>query len=240
MDTTDQNNKKLQIVKSTLSNKLAIGGPAETLKYLRGLSAENVHKARRLRSDLEFEIDKLQRWLVTATKSKVNIQKKLDEVQAELEKTPHFPTIAELRTNEQQLHEDLQLLIIQLSEFYNVGKEINGDQIVQLSILISESMPSLTLEDVALCFRAAQTGVYGQIYDRLDGGVIMGWLRKYEKERREMIHEMNQRQHVSQKAGAQSMPHLSPGNTEYKNFLKQFRFDSEMARQKNSRDDKKG
>jgi hypothetical protein len=41
---------------------------------------------------------------------------------------------------------------------------------------------SLSIEDMAVCFRRGSMGQYGEIY-RIDGAIINGWLQKYDSER---------------------------------------------------------
>jgi len=49
--------------------------------------------------------------------------------------------------------------------------------------LIIEEYPYLKLDDLKLCFKNAMKMKYGNIYNRIDGQVIMSWFRAYNKER---------------------------------------------------------
>ncbi|MFV0325326.1 MAG: DUF6633 family protein [Bacteroides xylanisolvens] len=49
--------------------------------------------------------------------------------------------------------------------------------------LIIEEYPYLKLDDLKLCFKNAMKMKYGNIYNRIDGQVIMSWFRSYNKER---------------------------------------------------------
>jgi predicted transcriptional regulator len=53
--------------------------------------------------------------------------------------------------------------------------------------LIQENFYYFSPDDFRKCFRGAMSGKYGKIYNRLDGAVIMEWLRAYDIERTELI-----------------------------------------------------
>lgn len=55
-------------------------------------------------------------------------------------------------------------------------------------------------EDFKLCFNNAKRGVYGTMYDRIDGAVIFGWLQKYSDSRLNRAEEINTEKHNEGKA----------------------------------------
>lgn len=57
------------------------------------------------------------------------------------------------------------------------------EQIVQTIRLITEDFYYFNIEDFKLCFNNAKRGLYGKIYDRIDGNIIYEWLQKYSEER---------------------------------------------------------
>lgn len=67
--------------------------------------------------------------------------------------------------------------------FFNVGKTMNADQVAVTVDLILETYGYMKIEDLKLCFRNAMLGRYGKQYDRLDGAIILEWLRMYDNER---------------------------------------------------------
>lgn len=104
----------------------------------------------------------------------------------ELATMEYMPTLGELKRNEpEELEEMLALMLNDLRLFFQVDNVITTASLWQLIPLITETYPSLTLEDVALCLLDAKRGRYGEIYNRLDGAVILGWIKKYEEERKE-------------------------------------------------------
>ncbi|QNL41381.1 hypothetical protein DW206_22780 [Bacteroides ovatus] len=56
-------------------------------------------------------------------------------------------------------------------------------QVAMTVDLIMEEYPYFKMDDLKLCFKNAMKMKYGRIYNRIDGQVIMSWLREYNKER---------------------------------------------------------
>ena len=83
------------------------------------------------------------------------------------------------KENPQQLRKEMALLILDLHAFFSVKNGMNKDMIEDTVELILSEYSNLTVYDLALCFREVKVGRYGKIYDRIDGGLIMEWLRKY-------------------------------------------------------------
>lgn len=74
-------------------------------------------------------------------------------------------------------------MIIDTLLFFNVGKMMTDVQVGATANLIIEEFYYLKPDDFKLCFTRAKKGVYGKVYDRLDGQVIFEWLNTYAKER---------------------------------------------------------
>lgn len=77
----------------------------------------------------------------------------------------------------------INIFLIQLIESFNVGKNMNANQIKDASDLIMDEFYFFRPEDFKLCFQKAKKGHYGIIYDRIDGQIIFDWLYKYNDER---------------------------------------------------------
>jgi hypothetical protein len=73
--------------------------------------------------------------------------------------------------------------IVGLAGFLNLGASISESQTRETAALIVEEFGNLTLSDVALIFRRAKLGAWGEFYGRLDGQMILSWCRKYFDER---------------------------------------------------------
>ena len=52
--------------------------------------------------------------------------------------------------------------------------------------MISDDYYYLKPDELEYCFRQAKRGVYGKVFDRIDGMVILEWLEKYNTERMEI------------------------------------------------------
>lgn len=93
------------------------------------------------------------------------------------------------------IHAFLNVVIADLVSFFNLGKNMNDQQIKQTSQLIISEYWFLKPEDFKLCFNQAKKGRYGKVFDRIDGMVIMEWLNQYCLERTEVADEMNFQKH---------------------------------------------
>lgn len=73
--------------------------------------------------------------------------------------------------------------VLNCSEYFNVGKSMTEQQIDETSQFILLEYYTLTIADIYLIFKKAKLGHFGQLYDRLDGGVILNWFERYFDER---------------------------------------------------------
>lgn len=73
--------------------------------------------------------------------------------------------------------------IVNLREFVNVGKKMTDSQTFETAMIILQDYKFLTIADINLLFKRAKSGYYGNLYDRLDGQIILGWFRRYFSER---------------------------------------------------------
>lgn len=70
-----------------------------------------------------------------------------------------------------------------LVDFFNVGKAMGAVQIAQTADLVIEEYYFFKPDDFKLCFTRVKKGLYGKIYDRIDGQMILEWLHQYKQER---------------------------------------------------------
>lgn len=84
---------------------------------------------------------------------------------------------------EPQARAVLVLLIADALEFFNVSNPMSAKQVAMTVDLIIEEYPYLKTDDFKLCFKNAMKMKYGENFNRIDGSVIMRWLREYNKER---------------------------------------------------------
>lgn len=74
-------------------------------------------------------------------------------------------------------------LISEALEFFNASNTMSDTQVALTVDLIIEEYPYFKTDDVKLALRNAMKMKYGQIYNRIDGQVIMGWMQDYNRER---------------------------------------------------------
>lgn len=95
---------------------------------------------------------------------------------------------------ETKLRACIVLLIEDVLKFFNLGKTMNDVQVAQTTDLIIDAFSLYKLDDISLCFRKAKMGNYGQMYDRIDGQVIMNWLYLYDSEKTAEIIAIQERE----------------------------------------------
>lgn len=89
---------------------------------------------------------------------------------------------------QQSLQALMVIVLNDVIKFFNVGKTMNLEQLVQTILLITEDFYYFNIEDFKLCFNNAKRGKYGKVYDRIDGNIIYEWLQKYSEERVQMAY----------------------------------------------------
>ena len=97
----------------------------------------------------------------------------------------------------------LVLILNDMLDFFNAGNDMNDTQVALTVNFILEEYPYMQADDITLCFRNAMKGKYGKLYNRIDGQIIMGWLREYNRERCTMASEQSyneQKAHLSEEA----------------------------------------
>ena len=87
------------------------------------------------------------------------------------------------KLGEPQARAILVILIADALAFFNVVNTMSDTQVAMTVDLIIEEYPYMKTDDFKLCFKNAMKMKYGESYNRIDGQVIMGWLREYNKER---------------------------------------------------------
>lgn len=108
-----------------------------------------------------------------------------------------LPSLATVRKTygENYTEAYVAIWITNLVEFFQVGKRMGESQIDETAMLIIQDYYMLTLADINLIFTRAKKAHYGELYDRLDGGVILSWFRKYFEERCQEAESIALRKH---------------------------------------------
>lgn len=96
-----------------------------------------------------------------------------------------IPTLAKIKNeaSETDARALLYIAVCEVCDFFNVGKNMNDTQVAYTVNLILESFWHLKPTEIKYCFRRAM--MREKIFDRLDGNIIIGWLRDYNDERTE-------------------------------------------------------
>lgn len=119
-----------------------------------------------------------------------------------LSNEPDIGTIIR-RFGEPQARAVLVILIADALEFFNVGNTMTDTQVAMTVDLIIEEYPYMKTDDFKLCFKNAMKMKYGENYNRIDGQIIMGWLREYNKERCTIADNLSWSEHKSHMADEQ-------------------------------------
>jgi hypothetical protein len=103
----------------------------------------------------------------------------------------------------------LTIMIADVISFFNIGKNMTAQQIKSTVELLLTDIESKNLkpEDYKVIFRNAKSGLYGQIYDRVDGQVIFGWVRAYAAERMAFCEQNSINKHQQEKKEPQNPIH---------------------------------
>lgn len=98
-------------------------------------------------------------------------------------KTPTIAQMQRLRPKSGSAIAHLLLVcaVNELAQFFNVGKTLDETQLNFTAKLIIERFPYFRLEEIKACFHRAM--LREQLYDRLDGNIILRWLSQYDQER---------------------------------------------------------
>jgi hypothetical protein len=85
-------------------------------------------------------------------------------------------------------------LINDLNDFLSV-KPMTVPQVAMTAEIVVQEFYWLKIADLKLVFRNAMSGKYGELYNRLDGQLICGWIRKYQDERLQEAERRSQQEH---------------------------------------------
>lgn len=177
---------------SSLSLALKTNNKAEIIKACSHLTPKKVLVQRDIYRDKEFELQQLldsyhlfsnemEGNLTSRKKHLAQINDKIAEVKQELATIVQMPLIMQLREmDEQELNDKISLLLIDLIKYHKTSDMMSTDELVLLATRIIWQFGGLTVEDIAIAFEKAKNGEYGQVFNRVDGSVVMTWLQKYQ------------------------------------------------------------
>lgn len=117
------------------------------------------------------------------------------------------PTLAKIKNeaSETDARALLYIAICEVCDFFNVGKNMNDAQIALTVDLIIEQFWYFKLEEIKYCFRRAM--MREKLFDRLDGNIILGWLREYDAERTEEAMRISEQEALQSENRSFDSPH---------------------------------
>lgn len=184
---------------------------AALARAVKGLTPDKITDAIQRRHDLEIDLESLDNSLAffkeeyDGDKKEHYIQIVLDKMEAvegEVYELSQIRSLAERRReDEEALADDLEWLLLDTVKYFDVPKSAILEYARGLAEDIMMDYPHFTIEDVAVCFQKAKDGVYGEIYNRLDGQIVKRWLREYSDNRTEVVERKNASRHMALKAG---------------------------------------
>lgn len=137
------------------------------------------------------------------------------------------PTIAKIKNgaSETDARALLYIAICEVCDFFNVGKTMNDVQVAMTVDLIIEKFWYLRLDEIKYCFRRAMCKE--KLYDRLDGGIILGWLDAYDAERTEQAIDISHNTDIE----AQQRVCPSPAGVDFKTYLAELKQRAEVDKE---------
>lgn len=91
--------------------------------------------------------------------------------------------------------EDAQLAVVvklinQVVMSFNIGKNMNANQILDAAKEIISDYYFLKIEELKTCFEMGRKGKFGKVYDRVDLMILCEWLAKYDELRNDALEVM--------------------------------------------------
>jgi len=207
----NQNNKPAKPVRSSLSKPLRSEKPGALIKHLQQVSTKQVVETRWQRQNFEQHLVVLGRKIKEYQDSDLQdkdiicqgLRVERGKVIQDLENLPAYYTLREIKVfDEDGLIQDIMELLLWLDEQLSLNNKMSTAQITNCAYMVAEEFAGICLEEVGIALKQGLNGHFGEIY-RLDTNVILNWLRKYRKEKAELIREMNESQHASTKPDSQ-------------------------------------
>lgn len=130
------------------------------------------------------------------------IRKMIGQAELLLVNTTPPRSIGQLnRENEIDTNKAIALMVNDLRKYFILDRMITGDGILSLVPMIIVTYPSLTMEELAVCFCNAKKGLYGEDFQRMDGSTIMKWIRLFMEDKVARLANKQYTKEVQYKAG---------------------------------------
>lgn len=134
--------------------------------------------------------------------SLMHILAEIAETENRVAVVPKAYSIGQLcKKNPEKLDDNIVLILNDLRLFFQVDNMISTDGLYSLCGIITSEYKNLTLEEIAMCMNNAKLGNYGKLYNRLDGAIILSWLKQYVTEKQLRIDDRNYMAEANNKIG---------------------------------------
>jgi len=100
------------------------------------------------------------------------------------------------REDAERTIDTIMVMLIQFQDFFNCKSKMGKGQLADTAMYIVTQLRHLNYYDIALCFKEAK--MTEKIYDRIDGGMILEWLTRYDIDRTGMIVAEREKQKAQQ------------------------------------------
>lgn len=131
-----------------------------------------------------------------------NVRKLINQQESLLACTTAPRSIGQLRReNNIETIKALALMVNDLRKFFIVDRKLSDNDVIALAPMIIATYPSLTLEEIAVCFCNVKKGFYGEDFQRVDGPTIMKWLRLFVEDKQQRLANALYSKEVQYKAG---------------------------------------
>lgn len=107
---------------------------------------------------------------------------------------------------EEHTFDFLCLIIIDLTNYLNVGKTMDENQTKATSKLILERHSDLSIEDLKVWQSSFKSGEYGSLFDRIDGQLLLITIEQYKNQRLQAI----ENEHINSKSSTPVIENFSP------------------------------
>lgn len=115
-----------------------------------------------------------------------------DIVSIALEQKPPSLT-KQMKLEEEKTIDIIMLLLIKFQDFYNCKSKMEKHQLEETAYLITQKFGHFNWYDISMCLKLAK--INEKIFDRIDGGMILEWLVRYDITRTGMIVTEREKEH---------------------------------------------
>jgi hypothetical protein len=82
-------------------------------------------------------------------------------------------------------------LIKNTAIFYNVNGQVTDQQLVMIAQSIIDKYGYDNIEDLIIALKNGRSGVYGKLYGRFDGEVVLDWITQYMESKAEALEKLH-------------------------------------------------